>query len=72
MIGDGAEILPYAVLGKKCVIGKNSVVSKSVLWDRTQVGNGIRLEEVVLGRHCRVSDHSRLGPGSVLGDEAYL
>ncbi len=72
VIGDGAEILPYAVLGKKCVIGKNSVVSKSVLWDRTQVGNGIRLEEVVLGRHCRVSDHSRLGPGSVLGDEAYL
>lgn len=72
VIGEGAEIHPYAVLGKNCVIGKNSIITKSVLWEGTRVGQGIRLEEVVLGRRCRVPDHSRLGPGSVLGDEADL
>ncbi len=76
IIGDGcvihedARILPYAVLGKKCVIGKKSVVTKSVLWDGVTVGDHVHLEEVVLGRNCSISSHSCVGHGSVLGDRA--
>jgi NDP-sugar pyrophosphorylase family protein len=72
VIEDGVEILPYAVLGKKCVIGKRSVVSKSVLWDGVKVGREVKLKEVVLGRRCRVPDHFRMEPGSVLGDDSAL
>jgi NDP-sugar pyrophosphorylase family protein len=71
-IGDRAQIMPYAVLGKNCRLGEDSVVSKSVLWEGTRVGQGVRLEEVVLGRRCSVPDHSRVEPGSVLGDESKL
>ncbi len=72
VIGEGARILPYAVLGKKCVIGKNSSVSRSVLWNGVSVGDHVKLEEVVLGRDCRIPDHSRLAAGSVLGDSSRL
>jgi NDP-sugar pyrophosphorylase family protein len=71
-VEEGAQILPYAVLGKKCVAGRNSSVSKSVLWEGVRVGEGVHLEEVVLGRRCSVPDHSKMPPGSVLGDDAAL
>jgi NDP-sugar pyrophosphorylase family protein len=72
VIGEGAHIEPYAVLGKHCRIGKGSVVSKSVLWDGVTIGDRVRLDEVVLGRRCRLPDDSRLAPNSVLGDDAKL
>lgn len=72
VIGEGARILPHAVLGKKCRIGKNSSVSKSVLWDGVKVGDGVRLDEVILGRRCHVPSHSQVAPGSVLGDDSKL
>ncbi len=72
VVGEGARILPCAVLGKGCKVGEGSVVSKSVLWEGVQVGEGVQLEEVILGRRCLVPSHSRLSPGSVLGDDSQL
>lgn len=70
VIEEGARILPYAVLGKKCTVRKNSTVSRSVLWDGVKVGAHVKLEEVVLGRGCKVLDHARLAPNTVLGDHS--
>jgi NDP-sugar pyrophosphorylase family protein len=72
VIHEGARILAYAVLGKKCVVGKKSTVFKSVLWESVSVGDGVSLEEVVLGRGCRIPSHSRVPVGSVLGDNSRL
>jgi len=72
VIGEGARVLPYAVLGKKCVIGKNSSVSRSVLWDGVTLGDHVQLDEVVLGRNCKVHDYTKIANGSVLGDNARL
>lgn len=78
IIGDGcviagdARILPYAVLGKKCHIGAGSVISKSVLWDGVKVGKHVRLEEVVLGRHCEVKDNADVPKDTVRGDNSQL
>jgi NDP-sugar pyrophosphorylase family protein len=69
IIKEGAQILPYTVLGNKCVIGKGSKVSKSVLWDEVSVGEGVTLDEAVLGRRTIVQDHSTIPVGSVIGDE---
>jgi len=70
VVADGAQILPYSVLGKNCKVGSNSRISKSVLWDGVSIGDNVRLEEVVLGRRCRVSSDSLVPPGTVLGDES--
>ena len=70
VLEDGAEILPYTVIGPKCRIGKGAVISKSVLWEGVKVGAAVRLEEVVVGRHCRIGNSTKLMPGSVLADES--
>jgi NDP-sugar pyrophosphorylase family protein len=72
IIGPGARVLPYSVLGKKCKIGAYSSVSKSVLWDQVTVGPNVDLEEVVLGRQCKVSQETPLAKGAVLGDKNSL
>jgi NDP-sugar pyrophosphorylase family protein len=70
VIAQGAKVLPYSVLGKKCKLGPGSSVSKSLLWDGVIVGADLHLEEVVLGRHCKVK--KPLDKGSVLGDNNSL
>lgn len=72
VIGEGARILPYAVLGKNCVLGKNSSVSRSVLWEGVNLGGHVQLDEVVLGRNCKIQNYSKIANGSVLGDNARL
>jgi NDP-sugar pyrophosphorylase family protein len=68
VLEEGAEVQPLTVLGPKCRIGRNAVVSKSVLWEGVQVGEGVHLEQVMAGRRCRIGASSRVPPGSVLGD----
>lgn len=70
VLEEGADIQPYTVLGPKCRIGKNAVISKSVLWDDVHVGEGVRLEEVLAGSHGRIGDRSRVMPGSVLAGDS--
>jgi NDP-sugar pyrophosphorylase family protein len=70
VLEEGADIQPYTVLGPKCRIGKNSVIAKSVLWEGVHVGEGVKLEEVLAGRHCRIGDRSRVMPGSVLAGDS--
>lgn len=72
VVGEGTRILPYAVLGPRCRVGKNSSISRAVLWEGVKMGNEVKLEEVVLGRRCQVPAHSRIAPGSVLGDDSQL
>jgi NDP-sugar pyrophosphorylase family protein len=69
VLEEGADLQAYSVLGPKCRMGKNSVVSRSVLWDGVHVGEGVRLEEILAGRNCRIGDRSRIMPGSVLADD---
>lgn len=71
-VGAGTKILPFSVLGKKCVIGANSTISKSVLWDGVSVGDNVNLDEVVLGRKCLVSSDSKIPPGLVMGDKSRI
>jgi NDP-sugar pyrophosphorylase family protein len=69
VIEKGAKIYPFTVLGKNCRVGEKSVVYKSVLWDGVKVGKNVRLEEVVLGRRCKIADNCQVAVGSVYGDE---
>jgi NDP-sugar pyrophosphorylase family protein len=74
IFGDGcevkerAQVLPFTVLGKKCVIGLGAKVGKSVLWDGVRVGEGSVLMEAVLGKGSKVREGSKPPVGTVLGD----
>jgi mannose-1-phosphate guanylyltransferase len=71
-IGDGARILPYSVIGRKCVIGPGAVISKSLLWEGVKVGKNAKLEEVVLARKCFVAEGAQPPVGSVWGEESQI
>jgi NDP-sugar pyrophosphorylase family protein len=71
-IGDGAKILPYTVIGKKCVIGPGAVISKSLLWEGVKVGKNSKLEEAILGRKCVVAEGAHPPAGGVWGDETQV
>ena len=76
VIGDGSvieagtKVLPYTVIGKNCVLGKKSLVSKSVLWDGVRIGAGSEINEAVLGRNSKTKAFSKIPPDTVLGDRS--
>ncbi len=72
VLQDKAKVLPYAVLGKNCVIGEGSSIEKSVFWDGVQIGNQVQLKEVVLGRRCKIHDGAEVPLDLVLGDDAQV
>lgn len=67
-LGDGARISPLSVLGPGCKIGKRATITKSLLWEKTEIGDGASLDETVLGRRCRVRKGAMLPKDTVLGD----
>lgn len=68
VLEEGATIGPMSVLGPGCHIGKEALVSKSLLWTGVQVGPGARVEESILGNDCVVRPGEELPLDMVLGD----
>jgi NDP-sugar pyrophosphorylase family protein len=70
VVQEGARILPYTVLGKKCIVGKKSSISKSVLWGGVRVGEGAEIIEAVLGQGCKIQNNRRVPENTVFGDKS--
>jgi NDP-sugar pyrophosphorylase family protein len=68
VLEEGAQVLPYTVLGDRCRVQRRAVLSKCLLWGGASTGEETNLSEVVLGTRCRLGDRSRVMPGSVLAD----
>ena len=62
IIESGAIIVGPTTIGERCMIGRDTVISCSVIWDDCGVGTAAVLE------HCIVADHSGVDPGAVLRD----
>ena len=67
LAGDRCTIqgmLRHACVGNQVVVGKNSTVESSVLFDEVVVGDNVTLE------HCVIGEHVIIGDGSVLKNVA--
>lgn len=62
VIESGAIIVGPTTIGKRCTIGRDTVISCSVIWNDCAVGTAAVLE------HCILADHSGVDPGAVLRD----
>jgi mannose-1-phosphate guanylyltransferase len=66
LVGPGTEIQPGAMvmgptsIGCGCVVGRDTVVSRSALWNGCVVGDSAILE------HCVVADNTRVEDGEVM------
>jgi len=65
-IAKGAVIGPYTVIGADAQIAPDSHIRQSILWDRVQVGRGVRLENCVIGHGARLRESISFYDGSVI------
>lgn len=68
---EGASVIgPYTVIGKNCTI-RNSTVAGSMVWDNAQL-SGTEVYDSVLCSGVRLQDASRIGAGSVIGENCVV
>lgn len=60
----GSVIFGPAVLGRDVTIGRNSIITNSVLWDDAQIGPNCEIQR------CVVDNHTIVGANTVLEEEA--
>ena len=68
----GARILPYAVLGRQCLIEEDAVVDDSIVWANSRIGREAVVRHSILGRQCHVGRNATLDNGVVLGDKSVV
>jgi len=64
-VSSGAIVLGPAILGKNTAIGKDSIVTKSVLWDGVKVGSNCQIRRCVVDYHAAVPDNAVLDEKSI-------
>jgi len=69
---DDASVGPFAVIGNGVTLGRGSRVESAVLWDQVQVGRGAVLRECVVGEGARIGAGARVGPGTVVAENAVV
>ena len=67
-VGTTTRLLGHNILGDNVVVGEDCVFSECVILAGSIIGNHVTMNGVILGRNCRVSDHTVLRPQTVLGD----
>jgi mannose-1-phosphate guanylyltransferase len=66
----GSRVGPTAVLGERCAIGRDAVVSGAILWEEVTVAPGARLHDCIVGAGARVGARAEVGPGVVVESRA--
>lgn len=62
----GATVGPYTVVGDRARIGKGAVVERSILYDNVLVGEGVRLNNCIIGADGRVRENIQMHEAAVL------
>jgi mannose-1-phosphate guanylyltransferase/phosphomannomutase len=69
-VGPSARIGPFTVLGEECRVGSGASVVQSVLWQRSKVEAGARLEETVVAGGAIIGEGATLTGRALVGEDA--
>jgi len=72
VIGDETKIKDYTVLGDRVQVGKDSVLTNTIIWEGTKVGSHVSLDGCIIGYDCVIEDFAAIGPGVVLADRTVI
>ena len=67
VLSDGADVR-QSILGRDVLIGEDSAVSNSYLWDGVTVGRNCIVAGCIIGRAVRILDGVSLAPGTLVGE----
>jgi NDP-sugar pyrophosphorylase family protein len=65
-------VAPFSVIGPRCTIGTDAVVSGAVLWPESTIGVGASVDRAIIGRGVQIGDHATVGPDTVVGDQSQI
>ena len=65
-IGRGSRIGAYTVIGDGARIGKHATLRHSTLWNNVRVGDGVKLENCVIGHGAQVSENISVYEGAIV------
>jgi translation initiation factor eIF-2B subunit epsilon len=61
-----------SVVGSDCVIGRNTVIRNSYIWDGANVGAGCVVEESIIGENVKLLDGTKVRRGCLVSEGAVL
>lgn len=64
----GSQITGPVVIDRHAIVDEDSLVSGSVIWPHTYIGEGCRIREAILGRSVTVKNSTLVEEGAVIGD----
>ena len=66
----GAQLGPYAVIGRQVTVDERAQVRDSVVWANTSIGPDATVEGALVGRNCHIGRHTTVSEGKMLGDRS--
>jgi mannose-1-phosphate guanylyltransferase len=72
VVGKGARVGPYSVIGRECTVDEGASIEGAILWPNCHVGRDASVHEAIIGRDCRLGPGARVAGGTVLGDHSML
>jgi NDP-sugar pyrophosphorylase family protein len=71
-INDFVQIHGNVSLGSNITIGKGCYIKDSVLLDNIKIDDGVRIENSLIGKECRIEANAVLGPMTTLGNKSRI
>ena len=68
-IATSAHVGPYSILSDKVKIGRETVLSKSIVFEETSIGEGCEVRSSIIGERVTIGDRTRIGPGSIISGQ---
>ena len=71
-INSGAGCFEYTFIGDNCIIEKDTVIQRSILWQDCFVGKNAEVRGAIIGQHAIVKDFVTCHEGVVVGDRCRI
>jgi len=72
VLEDQVQIGAYSIVGAGCMLEKQAVLEKAVLWNHTVVEPQAEIKGATLGRHAIVRSGALIQDGAVIGDASQI
>jgi mannose-1-phosphate guanylyltransferase/phosphomannomutase len=70
VVGAGAQVRPYSVIGRGSTVEEGATVEGAILWPNCRVGRDATVRDAIVGRQCDLGHGARVTGGTVLGDRS--
>jgi NDP-sugar pyrophosphorylase family protein len=68
----GAQVGPYSVLGRACVVEEDARIRGSIVWPNGRIAQEATVSDALAGRHVHVGRGAEVRAGAVLGDKSVV